>query len=436
MSVQIGNAIKIPPTLVVTCAGTPEPRAEVSFSVVNAGAQAYLPGAQSAIANSRGVVTPPPLESGLRAGNFSLRASADGVTTTVPGSVTGRLLGIQLPKLPPEDIVPFYDDCPEATDLSPTCLTTSVDDMDVGRREEHLGPLVLPSNFTKLTADEQLFTVINLERSAHGLPVITGLAADLDTVAQAGADKLTDATPILNGYRAAANTAAVDVPNAIVAVFFWVYDDGLMPNGTSGNGDCTPTSGNCWSHRKAILTNGDATGCLSPCVMGTGYYHSSKGTAYTTDFEWQLNPSRDPMIFKWSSELADLPKCEQAGDTCTAPTTPPSSIFPAGECPAPGYDHTVWPSVSVVRAHIPGSVRPGSNLVVTLTDAAPGHVSVTVKHGSSTVASTALLYCTSTVHIDVPVPAAEVSSGDSLLVTVTVTENRSPGITEDYVQAS
>jgi hypothetical protein len=63
-------------------------------------------------------------------------------------------------------------------------------------------------------------------------------------------------------------------------------------------------------------------------------------------------------------------------------------------------------------------------------------VSVTVKHGSSTVASTALLYCTSIVHLDVLVPAAQVSSGDTLLVTVTVTENRSLGITEDYVGAS
>jgi hypothetical protein len=92
--------------------------------------------------------------------------------------------------------------------------------------------------------------------------------------------------------------------------------------------------------------------------------------------------------------------------------------------------------VSTVRAHIAGSVRPGGNLAVTLTDAAPGHVSVTVKHGSNTVASTALLYCTSTVHLNVPVPAAEVSSGDSLFVTVTVTENRSLRITEDYVEAS
>jgi hypothetical protein len=69
-------------------------------------------------------------------------------------------------------------------------------------------------------------------------------------------------------------------------------------------------------------------------------------------------------------------------------------------------------------------------LAVTLTGAAPGHVSVTVKHGANTVASTALLYCTSTVHLNVHVPAAEVSSGDSLVVTVTVTENRSQGITE------
>lgn len=435
-SVAIGNAIVIPPTVTVTCSGSPDPGADVNFAVTDAGAQAELPGPQSAIANAEGLVTPPPVESGLVAGKFSLRASADGASAVLAGTVAGKLLGIQLPKLPPEDIVSFYSDCPQATDLSPTCLTTSVDDIDVGRHEEHLGPLVLPTNFTKLTPDEQLFTVINLERTAHGLPVITGLAANLDAVAQQGADHLTDATPIKKGYRAYDNTAAVDVPNAIAAVFFWVYDDGLLPNGTSGNGDCTPTSGDCWSHRKAILTNVAATGCLTPCVMGTGYYHGPQGTAYTTDFEYQLNPSTDPMIFTWSSELPYLPACERAGDTCTAPTTPPSSIYPAGECPAPGYDHTAWPSVSAVKTHIANQVSPGGDLAVTLANAAPGHVAVTIKHGSTTVASTALLYCASTVHLNVPVPATQVRSGDSLLVSVTTTEDRSLWEIEKYISVS
>jgi hypothetical protein len=440
MSIPAGNEIAIPPALTVTCGGAPAAGIDVAFAVANAGASAALPGPQSAIADDRGVVAAPPVQSGLVAGSFSLQATVRGVTTTLPGTVTGRLSGIQLPALPPADIVSFYSDCPGQTNVSKTCLTTSVDDIDVGRRAEHLGPLVLPSNFTKLTPQEQLFTIINLERTARGLPAVTGLAADLNAVAQAGAQQFEDATPILTGYRAADVTAAVNVPNAIAAVYFWVYDDGLLPNGTSGNGDCTPTSGHCWSHRTAILTNIPATGCLTPCVMGTGYYHSSQGsqnTAFTTDFEYQLTPSTDPMMFTWASELPYLPACERGGDTCMASTTPPKSIYPAGECPAPGYDYTkIYPSVSALKAHVAGSVHPGRTLAITLTHAAPGHVSVTVKHGSKTVATTALLYCTSTVHLHVPISAKKVHKGESLLVKVVGTEDRAAGETDVYVSVS
>lgn len=137
------------------------------------------------------------------------------------------------------------------------------------------------------------------------------------------------------------------------------------------------------------------------------------------------------MIFTWASELPYLPACERDGDTCTASTTPPSSIYPAGECPAPGYDYTkIYPSVSVLKAHIPGSVRPGGKLAVTLTHAAPGHVSVTVEHGHTRIASTTLLYCTATVHLRVPIPAKKVHKGEGLLVKVAATEDRGLGETD------
>jgi hypothetical protein len=73
---------------------------------------------------------------------------------------------------------------------------------------------------------------------------------------------------------------------------------------------------------------------------------------------------------------------------------------------------------------------------VTLTHAAPGHVAVTLRHGATTVAATALLYCTSTVHLDMPVPAQGLHAGEPLLVTVTVDENRSLAVTEEYVSVS
>jgi hypothetical protein len=181
MSVQVGNAIAIPPALVVTCSGRPTPGIEVDFAVVDAGARANLPG--PAVGHLGGPWCGHPAPGGERAG---------GGQVLPPGH--GR----------------WHD--------------------GVARRDRW--------------------------RPAPGHPA--GEAAT-------------------GGYR-------------------------------------------------AVLQR----------LPGTGYYHNAKGTAYATVFAYQLNPSRDPMIFTWASELPYLPACERDGDTCQAPTTPPSSMFPAGNAARPG----------------------------------------------------------------------------------------------------
>ena len=50
----------------------------------------------------------------------------------------------------------------------------------------------LPSNYPSLTPPEQLFVLTDLERIDRGLPPITGLAANLNAYAQAGANAHTD----------------------------------------------------------------------------------------------------------------------------------------------------------------------------------------------------------------------------------------------------
>ncbi len=75
----------------------------------------------------------------------------------------------------------------------------------------------------------------------------------------------------------------------------------------------------------------------------------------------------------------------------------------------------------------------GGHLAVTLTDAVPGHVWVTVTHGATTVARTALLCCTWTVHLSLAIPAKDAHAGESLCATVGATENRRTGKTEEYV---
>ncbi len=56
------------------------------------------------------------------------------------------------------------------------------------RQAEGLAPMSLPSNWTSLTPPEQLFVLTDEERIDRGLAPISGLAANLNAYAQAGAN--------------------------------------------------------------------------------------------------------------------------------------------------------------------------------------------------------------------------------------------------------
>ncbi len=141
-------------------------------------------------------------------------------------------------------------------------------DIDVGRIDEGLGPLILPANYTSLTLPEQNLAIVNLERTTRGLPAEYGLKTCMDQDAQTGSNTNSDPVPTncsppLNGY--ASNWASTTT--ALESDFLLMYDDGL----NSPNIDCTQanTSG-CWGHRDNILNNNLCIAGVANCypVMG------------------------------------------------------------------------------------------------------------------------------------------------------------------------
>jgi hypothetical protein len=139
--------------------------------------------------------------------------------------------------------------------------------------------------YAKLTPAQQLFVVVNLERTERGLAPAVVLSRSLNTVAQAGAragrDPAMASVPrhLPGGGRTAyagANWAGGWV-NPLGDDYAWMYDDG--PGGS--NLDCrTATSRLCWGHRDIILTRFGGHGSCSggsALAMGAGHVAAAGG---------------------------------------------------------------------------------------------------------------------------------------------------------------
>jgi hypothetical protein len=139
--------------------------------------------------------------------------------------------------------------------------------------------------YARLTPVQQLFVVVNLERTERGLAPAVVLSRSLNKVAQAGAragrDPALTSVPrrLPGGGRtvyASANWAGGWV-NPLGADYAWMYDDG--PGGN--NLDCrTASSPLCWGHRDNILNRfGDHASCpgASALAMGAGHAATARG---------------------------------------------------------------------------------------------------------------------------------------------------------------
>jgi hypothetical protein len=212
------------------------------------------------------------------------------------GSASGALAsmaghrGILLPVNPARSMPPatsLLSSC-RAGDDSSTCNQLALTATGRARQSlEKMGGMSLSlSAYDKLTPAQQLFVVVNLERTERGLTPAVMLSKSLNAVAQAGAqagrDPAMASVPrhMRGGARlayAGANWSGGWI-NPLGADYAWMYDDG--PGGT--NLDCrTGSSTWCWGHRDIVLTSLSQASChggQGELVMGAG--HASRAAGY------------------------------------------------------------------------------------------------------------------------------------------------------------
>jgi hypothetical protein len=161
------------------------------------------------------------------------------------------------------------------------------------RAREGVGPMHLPSNWTRLSPVEQTFVAINLERVNRGMNPVLGLTRSLDTLAQKGANAGQDPPfPANRSSFVSGGSLLWVTASPLVAVWGWMYDDG--PGG--GNFGCRRSgAGDCWAHR-----NLGVLFLHSPLIGGAGHTGSN-----STFLVLSVTPSSEnnSFAFSWSSEL-------------------------------------------------------------------------------------------------------------------------------------
>jgi hypothetical protein len=160
---------------------------------------------------------------------------------------------------------------------SAACVNAGVYYLDKARASLHQKPYKLPANFTKLTPEQQVLILVNLDRVLYKLPPMTGLTAALDG----------DAT---NGVRG----------DSELAYEGWMYNDG--PG--SPNLDCAkPSSSGCWGHRHDVLWEFANTG---PAAMGAAAGKDKHGTRGFAILLGRGDSRYHPkFIYTWSQAVAD-----------------------------------------------------------------------------------------------------------------------------------
>lgn len=182
-----------------------------------------------------------------------------------------------------------------------SALTLSIRTLDGCRAKEDLGPLQLPTNYSRLTISQQMLVVIDLERVNRGLAPVLGLTPSLNALAQKAAD--TDQDPAFPAGRySVAGSIWAYAFSVIGADVGWMYDDGW--GGTVTNLDCTSAvSSGCWAHRRIVLMH--PGGGL---VAGAGFrrLHSDSSTisaGHSYAFEIVSGYPSAHLTFSWKHEL-------------------------------------------------------------------------------------------------------------------------------------
>jgi hypothetical protein len=194
---------------------------------------------------------------------------------------------------------------PHACSAAPagvTCEDAAIARLDVGRAALGLGPYRLPANFVTLLPPRQLLILANLDRIAYSLRPIAGLSLALDAIAKQAAKAREDPNPqavllALRGQQRIgfASNWAGGAPNAPVAYFEWMYDDGYG----SGNLDCTSRSApGCWGHRHSVF----AFAAGPTLTMGAAAVPGEQSYALTVV---ETSTPGWPYSYTWAKALSD-----------------------------------------------------------------------------------------------------------------------------------
>lgn len=167
-----------------------------------------------------------------------------------------------VPQHPAHNLKPNPDYLPACVEQGPNshrCISQSVAAIENARARESMRRhrLVLPRNYASLTAPEQEFVVIDLERVDRGIRPIRGLVSTLNTAAGGSAHAELDPHPAtlllqrlgVHRYR----SVWADDYGALSADYEWMYDDGYSGANTTNAGCRYPGAPGCWSHRVSIL---------------------------------------------------------------------------------------------------------------------------------------------------------------------------------------
>jgi hypothetical protein len=199
----------------------------------------------------------------------------------------------------------------------PNCTQFVLRALNAARKTEGLAAMVLPTNWYLLKPQEQVFVIVDLERTARGLPPYLGLNRQLHAAAQNAAARETDPA-YASGFRAGLDPQGVLGMGSTMAMGYstleadyeWMYEDGwggsvsLTPNLA-----CTFAGAlGCWGHRDQLLgydgsyNYGVGLHCTT-CEMGTGFAVVRGNGLFTSLIELPAG-TPPPMYFTWAKNVA------------------------------------------------------------------------------------------------------------------------------------
>ena len=200
--------------------------------------------------------------------------------------------------------------------------------IDGARGQEGVGPVPMSQTaFSALSIPEQLFVVVNLERTGRGEAPFTQMTAQLDSYAQGGSQGDTDPShpATLSGGAAVYQTGAIwagGTDSTLFADYLWMYEDGWGGARTdTTNADCQgPGAAGCWAHRDIILKQFNPAYCGgSAPVLSMGAADTGAGSVAAVFVSSCASPS-DP-VFTWGEAEAAL-----GGDGPPAAASAPPSV--------------------------------------------------------------------------------------------------------------